>query len=486
MNAIARHRTAIGRKELSRPVRLALESKLIAPGRSLLDFGCGRGTDVAYLNEAGITAVGWDPVHRPSTPLDPADIVNLGYVVNVIEDPAERAETIRRAFGLCRQLLVVAARLDFERVTSADQSFGDGVLTGRNTFQKYFTQLELRQWIDTTLGVASVAGSPGVFYIFRDELLREAYLAARYHRVRVAPRVRKSVTAFEANRELLQPFVEFVTERGRLPEPDELQTADDLGRAFGSIRKAFALVRRVTGSEQWETVRSERRMELLIRIALERFGGRVRFSELPVMIQRDVKSLCRSYTRAVDDADRLLFSVGDRQLLDAEMRSSRVGKLTGNALYVHANAISELPAVLQVYEGCARAFAGVVEAANVIKLHREVPQVSYLLYPEFDSEAHPELKASLVVGLKKCEIAYREYHPDGNPPVLHRKEEFVSAAHPERDKWTALTASEEAAGLFSDSSRIGTRDGWRETLISRGAVIRDGLLVLTPQANPPG
>ena len=36
-------------------------------------------------------------------------MVNLGYVVNVIEDPSERAEALRLAWKLTRQVLVVAA-----------------------------------------------------------------------------------------------------------------------------------------------------------------------------------------------------------------------------------------------------------------------------------------------------------------------------------------------------------------------------------------
>lgn len=442
-----------------------------------MDYGCGRGSDVAYLFESGVRAVGWDPVHRPDTPLEIADVVNLGFVVNVIEDPLERADTLKRAFSLCRQLLVVAARLDIERVTANDSSFGDGVVTARNTFQKYFTQSELRQWIDGTLGVTSIAAAPGIFFVFKDERLRESYLAARYYRPRAAPKVRKSDAAFELHRESFQPLLDFVTARGRLPEDSELDTFVPLISAFGSIRKAFAIVRRVTGADQWKVVEAERRDDLLIRIALERFGGRSRFSELPVPVQRDVKALCSSYTKAIEDSDRLLFSVGNRELLDSAMRASKVGKLTGNALYVHSSALEELPAALRVYEGCARAFVGVVEAANIIKLHRDAPQVSYLLYPEFDAEPHPELRASLVVQLQKCEIAYREYQPEGNPPLLHRKEQFVSTSDPRRDAWAALTAEEELAGLFADASRIGTRDGWKETLALHGVMVKAGQLV---------
>jgi DNA phosphorothioation-associated putative methyltransferase len=58
----------------------------------------------------GVAGEGWDPSHRPDGPRRPAGaVVNLGYVVNVIEDPAERGETLRRAWSLAGRVLVVSA-----------------------------------------------------------------------------------------------------------------------------------------------------------------------------------------------------------------------------------------------------------------------------------------------------------------------------------------------------------------------------------------
>src|SRR5574341_1356319 len=109
--AIHRHKSAIGRFKFSRPIRLALESQLLNQNTSLFDYGCGRGDDLSHLEPFGIPAAGWDSVHRPDVAPAPADIVNLGYVVNVIETPDERRDTLRRAWSLARQLLIVSVRL---------------------------------------------------------------------------------------------------------------------------------------------------------------------------------------------------------------------------------------------------------------------------------------------------------------------------------------------------------------------------------------
>lgn len=88
LSMIPRHRTAINRNALSKPLRCAISDGILAPGFTLLDYGCGRGSDVARLGKVGFSCVGWDPQYAPEALLEPADVVNLGYVVNVIESDA--------------------------------------------------------------------------------------------------------------------------------------------------------------------------------------------------------------------------------------------------------------------------------------------------------------------------------------------------------------------------------------------------------------
>ena len=66
-------------------------------GVSVFDYGCGRGDDIRLLRNLGHDATGWDPAHAPTNDKSPAQLVNLGYVINVIEEPTERVETLRAA-----------------------------------------------------------------------------------------------------------------------------------------------------------------------------------------------------------------------------------------------------------------------------------------------------------------------------------------------------------------------------------------------------
>ena len=478
-----RHRTAIRRTALSRPLRLGIEAGLISKEYSLFDYGCGRGDDLRGLQAYGIQCRGWDPVYRSDVNRQESDIVNLGYVINVIEDVEEREQTLIDAWKLAKRVLIVSARLSVEAKRLSHEPYNDGYLTQRGTFQKFFTQQELRDWIDETLGVICVPAAPGIFFVFRDETARQSYRAARYRRSVTAPIPRQSHNLFDQHRGLLQPLIDFFSSRGRLPSEYELPNAIALCDVFGSLRRAFGVIERASDKARWVTLREERSQDLLIYLALERFVGRPHFSALPRDLQLDTKAFFGSYTRACSAADNLLFSVGNMNIVNTACKESAHGKLTPEALYVHASTLPFLSPTLRVYEGCARTYIGLVEEANVIKLNRLKPQISYLSYPDFDQDPHPALVGSLVVNLQTFHVSYRDYSDSASPPILHRKEQFVTSSYPFRDKFERLTRQEENKGLYESPSQIGTRNKWLELLSEKGLRLAGHRLVRDVKSN---
>lgn len=464
----ARHRTALQRRDLSRPIRLAFEAGLITGETDVFDYGCGYGDDLRGLRSRGIRCTGWDPIHHSRGQRKPADVINLGYVVNVIENAEERAATLREAWAFTGKLLIVSARLIIEATAGHQRPYEDGCLTRRGTFQKYYQQHELRGWIDETLGVSSVPAGPGIFYVFRDPELRQSFLASRCRQQAIVPRQCQSDALFEQHKALLAPLMAFVTARGHLPEGSELDVAPQICEVMGSLHHAFAIIQRVTGADQWSRIREARAQDLLIYLALARFDGRPRFSDLPRALQLDVRALFPTYRRACALAEDLLFSAGSPQAIDAACRAALVGKLTPSALYVHISTLSQLPPILRIYEGCARTYIGTAEGANLIKLHRGMPQVSYLAYPDFERDPHPALMATLIVPLDTFRIQYRDYTDAKNPPILHRKETFLAPGHPLYAKFARLTRQEERWGLYERPEVIGTREGWRTRLDALG------------------
>jgi len=183
----------------------ALRDGVISPESSVFDYGCGRGQDVQLLNALGIRCQGWDPAYFPEATRERADIVNLGYVVNVIESPEERDSTLREAWDLCRKALIVSAQILIAGRGLSHVEFGDGVLTTRNTFQRYYRQEELKTYIEQLLSREAVPAALGVFYVFRDETLGQDILSRRYRRRELVPPRELTLAQFDANRAILDP-----------------------------------------------------------------------------------------------------------------------------------------------------------------------------------------------------------------------------------------------------------------------------------------
>jgi DNA phosphorothioation-associated putative methyltransferase len=475
--AIPRHKTAIRRGELSRPVKSALQDGLIDAAATVFDYGCGHGEDIELLAAQGVACHGWDPAFRPDSPKRPADVVNLGFVLNVIEDVAERASSLRQAWDLARRLLIVAAQVKEAGRGQSQVPFGDGILTGRGTFQKFFGQAELKAFLKAELQAEAIPASLGIFYVFKDETLQQQFLADRFRRRPSTPRKRISEQRFDEHRELLEPFMGLIAELGRLPEEEETLELANVIAQFGSIKRAFALVRRVTGPTEWDAIRQRRTEDLGVYLALARFGKRPRFGQLPPPLQWDMRAFFGNYTKACRQADDLLFRTGQAASIDEACQRSPVGKLLPDDLYVHRSSLDNLEPLLRIYEGCGRAYLGEVEGANVIKIHRRSGKLSYLVYPEFDEDPHPALLRSIRVNLRTRQIDCNEYAKSANPPVLHRKETFLLPDHPLYEKFSRLTRQEETHGLLSDTNSIGTRQGWKNRLEERGFVIRGHRLI---------
>ncbi len=456
---------------------MALADGLIHDGVSVFDYGCGRGDDLRYLKLRGVPSKGWDPVHQREEEIASAQVVNLGYVVNVIEDPDERSHCLVRAWSLAERALIVSARLTSETPELASVApYGDGFVTSIPTFQKFYEQSELKDWIEKHVPQPAVSAAPGVFYVFRDPGDRIAFLASRYRR-RYRRHLSSVESTIEDHKELLRPLIEFFEERGRAPAEDELPDVEEIRERFGTLQRALRLVRRAHDAAEWSRVVTVRGEDLLIFLALSRFDGRPRFGQLPLPVRRDIRAIFSSYRRACEEADVALLAIGDMARVSKAATGSAVGKRTPSAIYVHESALDSLPPLLRLYEGCARGYIGRVEGANVIKLHTDEPRVSYLSYPEFESDPHPALAEGMTVHLQTFRVRERDYRRSQNPPILHRKETFLATDHPLHAKFSRLTRQEESKGLYEETTTIGTRRGWEQALSEKGLALRGHRLV---------
>ena len=462
--AAARARTAMRRQDLSVPTQFLLSMGVLTKKTSHLDFGCGRGDDVDKLASMGFKSRGWDPVHRPTTRRTRSDVVTCNYVINVIEDPSERVKVIRDSWELAREMLLISARLDHEQDEAHAVPKGDGWITSRRTFQKFYSHNELRDLVASSTSTPVDAVAPGVFAVFRNESSRQAWKARRLRSSKSWKPTTKSIQDFQQHRQILEPLIEFVLERGRLPQGNELAAYQDILQAFGSTKKAFRVILNSTDREAWQRSATIRSVDLLVFLALGQFDGLDRMGKLPEDIQNDLRAHYGSFKEAHRKASELLFSAGNLRAVDIACRASTVGKLTPTALYIHRSAIVELPALLKVVLGCGQRLVGDIQEANVLKIFRNGPQISYLQYPNFDHDAHPWLARGWILNLQNQTLKTSKFEDRSNRPILHRIHEFMLHTDPRFQQILQLTQREESKGLYANPALIGTEVGWQNEI----------------------
>lgn len=480
---IDRHKAAISRNDFSKPVRLALEAGLLSQNTTFFDYGCGQGGDLERVGKLGYESSGWDPYYHPDESLVAADIVNLGYVINVIESQAERREALIKAWELTGQVLIVAAQVLIAQGNS-QIAYGDGVITSRNTFQKYYDQEELKIYIDQVLGVDAVPAALGIYFVFRDEAQAQSFRASRFRSRVSVPKVQLANKRFEDYKELLTPLMAFFTERGRLPTLEELPETEALSTEFGNLRRAFQIVLQATNSQEWDAISDRRRQDLLVYLALSHFGRRPRLRDLTPVVQNDIKSLFGGYQQACAAADLMLMSLGNLEVVEERCKSSAIGQKRPNSLWVHVSAIEALDPLLRLYEGCASRTIGRPQEANVVKFHFRKPKISYLFYPNFDTDPHPVLHTSMEIDLRDLHVHYRDYDPNDNPPLLHMKDSMVTADYPLYEKFAKLTRQETDWGLLDDLRLIYDDRGWQKCLDEHCAELKGHRVVWRKDADP--
>ncbi|MFB4285065.1 DNA phosphorothioation-associated putative methyltransferase [Nonomuraea sp. MTCD27] len=468
--SIKRRLTAITRDALSVPARQAVLDKQILPGSSVLDYGCGRGGDVRALRRMGCEAVGWDPFYQPDVRLQPTAIVLLTYVVNVIEDPAERRRTLAHAWELAGTVLIVSARLTWERSKVQGEEFSDGLLTRRKTFQHFFDASELRKFVEDVTGVRAVSAAPGVVYAFKDDAARLTYLARRIF-------TGDQWLTSDDTSSAIAALIDYAERRGRPPRIEELPPR--MTQQLRQLRPEE--VRRLVSNaaEPAKLTEGAKRTTLntLLFLAVELFNGRGPFTRLPLTVQLDIRTFFSSYKEACQRADRLLLKLRDDDYVRRAMTASKAGKVTPTALYVHRRAIERIPTVLRLYEHCASIAAGRPHGWTVGKLCHQERAVSWLDYPDFDTDPHPRLLTSYQVDLMTFKTTYRSYSASDNRPLLHRKHEFLHPDDPDADKYRRLTGAELRAGLYERPHLIGKESGWEQELLRCGRALRGHRLV---------
>ena len=435
--SIDRHKTAIVRHELSAPMKQLAKQGYLNGEHTIFDYGCGRGDDLTELEAHGLDALGWDPNFRPEAEKVKSDLVNIGFVINVIEDKVERDEALLGAWELTTKLLVVSAMLANDKFINQFTPYKDGIITSINTFQKYYAQSELKGYIERTLDENAIAIAPGIFYIFKDKLEEQRFLSGRFKRHHswkqlTTPTPTSEEQArllFTKHHELLNRFWDRCLELGRLPVLEEFTETPEIIAAIGNAKKALKLLLQVQGEQAtrvFEAAIATRREDLLVYFALCQFEQHKGYTHLPSELKRDIKVFFDNYKVAQAEAKTLLYRIANTEEIEQACieahKTLPASKLNdGHSLELHKQFLPLLPALLRVYVGAAVQLYGELDEIDIVKVHITSGKVSFMGYDNFDSSSLPKLRERIKVKMWQLDVDFFDYVDEhARPPLINK------------------------------------------------------------------
>jgi DNA phosphorothioation-associated putative methyltransferase len=479
--AIQRHLTALTRNSLSAPVQLLLRHGLVPPGATVFDYGCGRGGDVTELTSTGIAANGWDPHFAADQPVFEADVVNLGFVVNVIEDPAERVDALHRAFKLARNVLSVGVMLYGS--DPPGRPFRDGFITSRNTFQKYFTQAEFKDWVEQVLHQEAFMVGPGVAFIFADKEAEQRFSAGCFRRrdlssrllaVRARsprlprepkpqvakqsrqPHVSRATQEFERARPHLDVLWATALDLGRLPEPTEVANLGEIEANVGGLPRALRALTRNYQQSLLAAAAASRADDIRLFMAVQQFSRRRPYGQLEARLQRDIKAFFGDYRSAQAAGLRLLQEAADTaQILLACQRAATEGLgwlENGHSLQLHRSMVDRLPAVLRAFVECGLILWGSMSEVHLVKIHITSGKLTLMEFDDFDSSPLPLLRRRVKVNVRKQDYDLFDYGSAAHPkPLLYRKSRYLHEDYPGYAEQFAFDEALAATDILGES-----------------------------------
>lgn len=445
---IDRYKTAIVRYELSGPMKTLVKQGYLDGRFSIFDYGCGRGDDLRELEANGLDALGWDPVFSPDNDKVKSDIVNLGFVLNVIEDQDERLEALLSAWDLAEKILVVSVMLANESYIEQFQPYKDGVITSRNTFQKYYAQSEFKEYLERSLQDDAIAVAPGIFYLFKDKLEEQRYLQSKYQRrynwqqltsPQPIERKDRAKLVITQNKEVFDNFWNICLELGRIPANDEFKNSEEMRNLIGSHKKVFGLLKEMFGVHEFTNAQKSHKEDLLVYFAMGLFEKRKPYTHHPENLKRDVKALFDDYRTANNLAKELLFAIADTQLIGEEcikaheqLPASILN--SGHSLILHKDYIEALPLLLRVYVGAALQLYGELDdTVELVKIHINSGKLTLTRYDDF-SKSVPYLVERIKIKMVDQNIDFFDYLDESRRPPLLNKHLLLNNKHEQYEK----------------------------------------------------
>ena len=158
------HVTALSRHKLSTPTRILYEKGLLYG--KVLDYGCGKGFDVEWLNRKGIYALGYDRYNDDFNDIDllynTYNVAICNYVLNVIPDLDTCYDIVDMLTNIADKVYI-CVRSDIKAIKPSWiwDNTSQGYWT-RNSFQRFYNET----MVATYIGNVEYIRRNNSFYLF--------------------------------------------------------------------------------------------------------------------------------------------------------------------------------------------------------------------------------------------------------------------------------------------------------------------------------
>jgi DNA phosphorothioation-associated putative methyltransferase len=349
---------------------------------------------------------------------------------------------------------------------TGSRSFADGVITRRGTFQRYFKQAELRDYVCATVGRDPVSVGPGIVFVFRRDDDEQNFLARRQHSVLPSmnacedddlaqesiPRGRPSL--HERHRELLDAFWTTVLELGRMPEGAEFDDWRELASIFRSTRSAFNALQIPGKAEALAEAARRRADDLLVYLALNLFERRRSATSLSPAILCDIRSFFVSHKSAMERAKTALFECGS-----VDQFAASVAKASASGLGVlaaedgdytfHVSRVDQQPVAIRILLGCAERLEPAPPDLDLVKVHGAGTRVSYLRFDDFSARPIPLLARRVIVDLRRRRVDEATVKTTDGSRTLLGKAHFMPPDAPGRERQERFDDALRRRGVFT-------------------------------------
>ncbi len=259
---------------------------------------------------------------------NPADVVYLADILNIIQSPEERQDVLQDAWKLTENVLIVAASVTVSEVNQGKIAYGKEGVIPMNSVHTYYEQVELKRELERILSVEATPAGLGVYFIFRNPADAQIYHFNLGRSRFVIPPLNPDATALIAQEEILTPLMEFIGDWGRLPKIKELSTAKAIIREFGSLEQAFHQIQAATSEEIWQQIQEKCRQDALIYLASwiwekQRVPS---FSEFSPQIATNFRALFGNWNTAKESAQNLLSQLESPDAVATACQNSPLGK----------------------------------------------------------------------------------------------------------------------------------------------------------------